>query len=206
MKSSIIMGLAALALAGCQASSDNQSAAANAGGVQVTGAGSTFVYPVLSAWASDYSKQNGTQINYQSIGSGGGISQVKAGTVDFGATDQPLASDELARSRLAQFPVVIGGIVPVINIAGLAPGKLRLTGRCSPTFSRARSRNGTTRRSSRLTPAWRCRRRTSRSSTVPTVGHHLQLHPLSEPGQRHWKAGRVRGKPFVALGRRRQGQ
>jgi phosphate transport system substrate-binding protein len=96
-------------------------------GAQITGAGSTFVYPVLSAWASDYSKQAGTNVNYQSIGSGGGISQVKAGTVDFGATDQPLASDELAASGLAQFPIVIGGIVPVVNIAGIKPGQIRLT-------------------------------------------------------------------------------
>ena len=94
----------------------------------VTGAGSTFVYPVLSAWAADYKKQAGANVNYQSIGSGGGIAQVKAGTVDFGATDQPLASDELAKSSLAQFPIVIGGIVPVINVSGLQPGKLKLTG------------------------------------------------------------------------------
>lgn len=106
----------------------NQGGNAPAGGAQITGAGSTFVYPVLSAWAADYQKQSGTSINYQSIGSGGGISQVKAGTVDFGATDQPLASDDLAKSGLAQFPIVIGGIVPVVNLTGVAPGKLRLTG------------------------------------------------------------------------------
>ena len=94
----------------------------------ITGAGSTFVYPVLSAWASDYSKQTGTNVNYQSIGSGGGITQVKAATVDFGASDQPLASDELAQGRLAQFPIVIGGIVPVVNIGGVQSGKLHLTG------------------------------------------------------------------------------
>lgn len=99
--------------------------AADAG---VTGAGSTFVYPVLSAWAADYKNQGGDKINYQSIGSGAGIAQVKAGTVDFGATDQPLASDDLAKSKLAQFPVVIGGIVPVVNVSGVEPGKLRLTG------------------------------------------------------------------------------
>jgi phosphate transport system substrate-binding protein len=96
--------------------------------VEITGAGSTFVYPVLSAWAGDYQKQSGAKVNYQSIGSGGGISQVKAGTVDFGASDQPLSSDELAKSDLAQFPIVIGGIVPVINLTGMEPGKLRLTG------------------------------------------------------------------------------
>jgi phosphate transport system substrate-binding protein len=94
----------------------------------ITGAGSTFVYPVLSAWASDYAGKTGTKVNYQSIGSGGGISQVKAGTVDFGATDQPLAPDELAKNKLAQFPVVIGGIVAVVNLSGTEPGKLRLTG------------------------------------------------------------------------------
>lgn len=120
--------LAAL-VAACNSSNQNGSSAAGGGaGAQVTGAGSTFVYPVLSAWASDYKKQGGTNINYQSIGSGGGIAQVKAGTVDFGATDQPLASDDLAKSNLAQFPIVVGGIVPVVNISGIAPGKLKLTG------------------------------------------------------------------------------
>jgi phosphate transport system substrate-binding protein len=83
---------------------------------------------VLSAWSADYAKQTGQAINYQSIGSGGGISQVKAGTVDFGATDQPLSSDELVKSNLAQFPVVIGGIVAVVNVPGLNSGQLRLTG------------------------------------------------------------------------------
>jgi phosphate transport system substrate-binding protein len=87
----------------------------------VTGAGSTFVYPVLSRWASDFKKAGGDEINYQSIGSGGGIAQIKAGTVDFGATDKPLSAEELAAAGLAQFPVVIGGIVPVINIPGAHP-------------------------------------------------------------------------------------
>ena len=121
----IALPLAAL-LAACNNNAGNQTSSGS--GVQVTGAGSTFVYPVLSAWASDYQKQGGASINYQSIGSGGGISQVKAGTVDFGATDQPLASDELAKSDLAQFPIVIGGIVAVVNIPGLDAGKLKLTG------------------------------------------------------------------------------
>ena len=121
----IALPLAAL-LAACNNNAGNQTSSGS--GLQVTGAGSTFVYPVLSAWASDYQKQGGASINYQSIGSGGGISQVKAGTVDFGATDQPLASDELAKSNLAQFPIVIGGIVAVVNIPGLDAGKLKLTG------------------------------------------------------------------------------
>jgi phosphate transport system substrate-binding protein len=94
----------------------------------VTGAGSTFVYPVLSRWASDFKKAGGDEINYQSIGSGGGIAQIKAGTVDFGATDKPLSSDELAASGLAQFPVIIGGVVPVVNIPGARPGQIKLNG------------------------------------------------------------------------------
>jgi phosphate transport system substrate-binding protein len=120
---------AALFVSACGGPSGNQQANGTAkAGAEVTGAGSTFVYPVLSAWASDYAGQSGTKVNYQSIGSGGGISQVKAGTVDFGASDQPLDSAELAESGLAQFPIVIGGIVPVINLTGIEPGKLRLTG------------------------------------------------------------------------------
>jgi phosphate transport system substrate-binding protein len=103
-------------------------AAGNATAATVTGAGSTFVYPVLSRWAADFKKSGGGEINYQSIGSGGGIAQIKAGTVDFGATDKPLASDELAGAGLAQFPVVIGGVVPVINIPGAHPGQVKMSG------------------------------------------------------------------------------
>jgi phosphate transport system substrate-binding protein len=99
-----------------------------AASADVTGAGSTFVYPVLSKWASDFKRLGGDEINYQSIGSGGGIAQIKAGTVDFGATDKPLASEELAASGLAQFPVVVGGVVPVINIPGSHPGQVKLSG------------------------------------------------------------------------------
>ena len=94
----------------------------------ITGAGSTFVYPVLSRWASDFKKAGGDEINYQSIGSGGGIAQIKAGTVDFGATDKPLSAEELNAAGLAQFPVVIGGIVPVINIPGSHPGQVKMSG------------------------------------------------------------------------------
>lgn len=118
-----------VALVACGSNAGNQGGnAAGSSGAQVTGAGSTFVYPVLSAWAADYRKDSGASINYQSIGSGAGISQAKAGTVDFGATDQPLGSDELAQSHLAQFPIVIGGIVAVVNIPGLSAGQLKLTG------------------------------------------------------------------------------
>jgi phosphate transport system substrate-binding protein len=96
---------------------------------QITGAGSTFVYPVLSKWSDAYSKTNGIQVNYQSIGSGGGIAQIKAATVDFGASDAPLPPEQLEKIGLAQFPVVIGGIVPVVNIEGIAAGQMRFTGK-----------------------------------------------------------------------------
>ena len=95
---------------------------------EITGAGSTFVFPILSQWSSDYSKQSGDRINYQSIGSGGGIAQIKAATVIFGASDKPLEPAELDKSGLAQFPVVIGGVVPVTHIAGVGPGQLKFSG------------------------------------------------------------------------------
>ena len=93
-----------------------------------TGAGSSFVFPVLSRWAADFKQAGGDEINYQSVGSGAGIAQIKAATVDFGATDKPLTPEELRAAGLAQFPVVVGGIVPVVNVPGLRPGGLRLTG------------------------------------------------------------------------------
>jgi phosphate transport system substrate-binding protein len=93
-----------------------------------TGAGSSFVYPVLSRWAADFKQAGGDEINYQSVGSGAGIAQIKAATVDFGATDKPLTPEELQAAGLVQFPVVVGGIVPVVNVPGLRPGALKLTG------------------------------------------------------------------------------
>ncbi|TXH67082.1 MAG: phosphate ABC transporter substrate-binding protein PstS [Lysobacteraceae bacterium] len=94
----------------------------------ITGAGATFIYPLLSKWSADYSEQTGTKINYQSIGSGGGIAQIKAKTVDFGSSDKPLPSAELKASGLAQFPSAIGGVVPVINVQGLKAGAMKLDG------------------------------------------------------------------------------
>ena len=95
---------------------------------EITGAGASFVYPLISKWSADYAAATGNKVNYQSIGSGGGIAQIKAGTVDFGSSDKPLASEELAKDSLVQFPSVIGGVVPVVNLPGIEAGKLRLTG------------------------------------------------------------------------------
>ncbi len=94
----------------------------------VTGAGASFPAPVYAKWADAYHKASGARINYQSVGSGAGIRQIKAKTVDFGASDAPLKDDELAKDGLLQFPTVIGGVVPVVNIKGVAPGQLKLTG------------------------------------------------------------------------------
>jgi phosphate transport system substrate-binding protein len=94
----------------------------------VTGAGSSFVAPVVAKWAEAYYKATGNQINYQSVGSGAGIKQIKEKTVDFGASDMPLKDDDLAAAGLVQFPTVIGGVVPVIHVEGVKPGQLKLTG------------------------------------------------------------------------------
>jgi phosphate transport system substrate-binding protein len=102
--------------------------AGSAQAADITGAGATFPFPIYSKWAEAYKKETGTGLNYQSIGSGGGIRQIKAKTVAFGATDAPLKGADLTKDGLIQFPSVMGGIVPVVNIAGVEPGKLKLSG------------------------------------------------------------------------------
>jgi phosphate transport system substrate-binding protein len=95
---------------------------------EITGAGASFPFPIYAKWAAVYKGQSGTSLNYQSIGSGGGIAQIKAKTVAFGATDKPLTLKELNAAGLTQFPTVIGGVVPVVNVPGIAPGQLTLDG------------------------------------------------------------------------------
>jgi phosphate transport system substrate-binding protein len=94
----------------------------------ISGAGATFPYPIYAKWADAYKKETGIGLNYQSIGSGGGIKQIEAKTVTFGASDKPLPGDELDKFGLAQFPMVMGGIVPVVNLEGIKPGELVLDG------------------------------------------------------------------------------
>ncbi|HEX6603486.1 MAG TPA: phosphate ABC transporter substrate-binding protein PstS [Sphingomicrobium sp.] len=192
----LAVAAAALLAAACGTNSGNESNQAAAGSAQqVTGAGSTFVYPVLSAWAADYHKPSGTSINYQSIGSGGGISQVKAGTVDFGATDQPLASDELARSNLAQFPIVIGGIVAVVNVPGVASGQLKLTGPLLADIFAGKVKSWTDPAIARLNPGVKLPNagiavvhRSDGSGTTFNFTHYLsQVSPA-------WKSGPGEGK------------
>lgn len=104
------------------------SAAAPALAQDVTGAGATFPAPLYAKWADAYHKGTGARINYQSVGSGAGLKQIRSKTVDFGASDMPLKDDELAKDGLVQFPTVIGGVVPVVNIKGVQPGQIRLSG------------------------------------------------------------------------------
>jgi phosphate transport system substrate-binding protein len=95
---------------------------------EITGAGSTFVYPILAKWSEDYAARSGDAVKYQPIGSSGGIVHIKSATVDFGASDMPLNPSDLSQSGLAQFPVVIGGVVVVVNIDGVKPGQMHFTG------------------------------------------------------------------------------
>ncbi len=99
----------------------------------ISGAGATFPYPIYAKWADAYKKETGNGLNYQSIGSGGGIKQIEASTVTFGASDKPLPGEELDKFGLAQFPMVMGGIVPVINIEGVKPGEIVIDG---PTLAK----------------------------------------------------------------------
>src|SRR3954466_14114971 len=110
------VAFAGLAFAGVAAAQD------------VTGGGASFPAPLYARWAADYNKATGVKINYQSVGSGAGIKQIDAKTVAFGASDMPLKDEDLAKKGQIQFPTVIGGVVPVVNIKGVAPGQLRLNG------------------------------------------------------------------------------
>lgn len=103
-------------------------AASPAAAIDISGAGATFPYPLYAKWADAYKKETGNGLNYQSIGSGGGIKQIQAKTVTFGASDMPLPGAELQKHALVQFPTVMGGVVPVINVEGLQPGQLKLDG------------------------------------------------------------------------------
>src|SRR5580692_12976829 len=127
------MNFAKITLATAALAFSSVAAPMTAGAVDLSGAGATFVYPVLAKWADAYKKETGIGLNYQSIGSGGGIKQIKAKTVIFGATDAPLPGKELDESGLAQFPIIMGGIVPVVNLDGIKPGDLVIDG---PTLAK----------------------------------------------------------------------
>src|SRR5579872_799749 len=120
-----VAAAAALALASCGKGGGTQGGGA---GGQISGAGATFPAPLYAKWAQTYRTQTNVAVNYQGIGSGGGIKQIEAKTVDFGASDKPLKPVDLTAAGLMQFPTVIGGVVPVMNLPGIAPGQVKLTG------------------------------------------------------------------------------
>jgi phosphate transport system substrate-binding protein len=119
----VILALACATLS-CSSENNGQSHSKN---LTINGAGATFPYPVYGQWAHKYKSLTGIKLNYQSIGSGGGIAQIKAKTVDFGASDAPMKKEDLDAHGLIQFPMVVGGVVPVVNVTGIEPGELKLT-------------------------------------------------------------------------------
>ena len=121
-----VFAVVALVAAGCGGSKSNGSSSGSKPSDSILGAGSSFAFPIFSKWASEYANVAGVKLNYQSIGSGGGIAAIEAKTVDFGASDAPLQQAELTAKNLVQFPVIVGGVVPVINVKGLAQGALRI--------------------------------------------------------------------------------
>ena len=175
----------------------------------VTGAGATFPAPIYAKWADAYYKATGAKVNYQSVGSGAGIKQIKAKTVDFGATDMPLKDEELAKEGMVQFPTVIGGVVPVVNIKGIAAGQIKLTGQAlgdiylgkitkwnDPALDRAESR------ACRLPDA-----ADRRGAPRRRFRHLLHLHQLPLEGERRMEVQGGRGHcRELAERRRRQGQ
>jgi phosphate transport system substrate-binding protein len=126
-KLTLALAATALMLTACGQHGEGDKAGSQQG-VQLSGAGSTFAGPIYAKWAEAQKAATGLALNYQAIGSGGGIKQIEASTVAFGATDKPLKSDDLDKNGLVQFPTVIGGVVPVANLPGVAPGQIKLTG------------------------------------------------------------------------------
>ena len=180
----------------------------NAFAADISGAGATFPYPVYAKWADAYKKETGIGLNYQSIGSGGGIKQIKAKTVTFGASDTPLPGKELDEAGLVQFPMVMGGVVPVVNLAGVKPGDLVIDG---PTLAKIYlgddqevGRPGDRQAEPRRQAAVAGDRA---GPSFGRLGHDLPVHLLPLRGQprlevegRHQHGGAVAGR------HRRQGQ
>jgi phosphate transport system substrate-binding protein len=126
VSTTLALAAGALLLFGCGKS--QQEGQASTGSQAIVGAGATFPAPIYARWSQDYHAQNGVSLNYQAIGSGGGIKQITSNTVDFGASDKPLKPDDLDKSGLYQFPTVMGGVVPIMNLPGVQSGQMKLTG------------------------------------------------------------------------------
>jgi phosphate transport system substrate-binding protein len=156
----------------------------------LNGAGATFPYPIYAKWAEAYKAKAGTSMNYQSIGSGGGIKQITAKTVDFGASDAPLTVEKLGEIGLMQFPMVMGGVVPVVNLEGVKAGELKLTGAVLADIYLGKITNWDDAALKNLNPGVKLPNgRNYRRGARRRFGHDLHLHPLSVQGQ-----PRVQGK------------
>ena len=183
-------------------------ASTSAFAADITGAGATFPFPVYSKWADAYKKETGNGLNYQSIGSGAGIKQIQAKTVTFGATDAPLKAEQLEKDGLVQWPMVMGAIVPVVNLEGIKPGELVLRRRNARRhLSRQDQEVGRCGDRQAQSEAEAADRRHHRGAPFRRFGHHLQLHRLSVEGERRLEVqGRHRHRGRMAGRRWRQGQ
>ena len=164
-------------------------ASTSAFAADITGAGSTFIFPVLSKWADAYKKDTGAGVNYQSIGSGAGIKQIQAKTVTFGATDMPMKAEQLEKDGFVQWPMIMGAIVPVVNIDGVKPGEMALDGETLANIYLGKITKWDDAAIKKLNPklnlpVGRDRGRASRRR----FGHDVQLHRLSLQGDADWKA------------------
>ncbi len=169
-------------------------ASTSAFAADITGAGATFPFPVYSKWADAYKKETGNGLNYQSIGSGAGIKQIQAKTVTFGATDAPLKAEQLEKDGLVQWPMVMGAIVPVVNLEGIKPGELVLSGEVLGDIYLGKITKWDDAAIAKLqSEAEAAVRRHHRRPPLRRFGHHLQLHRLSVQGRT--PNGRPRSAP-----------
>ena len=160
-------------------------ASTSAFAADITGAGATFPFPIYSKWADAYKKETGNGLNYQSIGSGGGIKQIEAKTVTFGASDMPLKVEQLDKDGLIQWPMVMGAIVPVVNLDGVKPGELVFDGETLANIYLGKITKWDDPAIKKLNPEREAALgRDHRGAPLGRFGHDLQLHRLSLEGER----------------------
>ena len=174
----------------------------------ISGAGATFPYPIYAKWADAYKKETGNGLNYQSIGSGGGIKQITAKTVTFGASDMPLKPEELDKIGVIQFPTVMGGVVPVVNLEGIKSGDLTLDGPTLGKIFLGEIKTWDDPAIAKLNPKRQAAEAGDRRrASLGRIGHHLHLHQLSVEGERGLEVeGRHQHRGGMAGRHRRQGQ
>ena len=183
-------------------------AAVPAFAVDITGAGATFPYPIYAKWADAYKKSTGTGMNYQSIGSGGGIKQITAKTVNFGASDMPLKVEDLEKNGLMQFPAIMGGVVPVYNLKGIKAGEVKFTGALLADIYLGKVKKWNDAAIAKVNPGVKLPDEQHHGrAPLRRVGHHVPVDQLPVQGERRLEERRGRGHLGQVAGRRgRQGQ